>query len=123
MGWQNWFSLRKKRYDAQDHDHEELVPRLSIGRNRDRQDDKMPRFQGTAGDQIRSTGKRTALDRVRFHLRNAFTPSQPVLSHRMFAGRTEVLRTLIRSLEDQRLHVVLYGDRGIGKTSLLHILS
>mgnify|MGYP006933524236 CR=1 FL=1 len=36
MGWQNWFSLRKKRYDAQDHDHEELVPRLSIGRNRDR---------------------------------------------------------------------------------------
>ena len=123
MGWQNWFSSRKKNIDAMDQDHGELVPRLSIGRNRDRQDDKLPRFQGTAGDQIRSTGKRTALDRVRFHLRNAFTPSQPVLSHRMFAGRTEVLKTLIRSIEDQRLHVVLYGDRGIGKTSLLHILA
>lgn len=123
MGWQNWFSSRKKNKDAMDQDHGELVPRLSIGRNRDRQDDKLPRFQGTAGDQIRSTGKRTALDRVRFHLRNAFTPSQPVLSNRMFAGRTEVLKTLIRSIEDQRLHVVLYGDRGIGKTSLLHILA
>lgn len=123
MGWQNWFSLRKKRFDALDQDHEDVAPRLSIGRNRDRQDDKLPKFQGTAGDQIRSTGKRTALDRVRFHMRNAFTPSQPVLSHRMFAGRTEVLKTLIRSIEDQRLHVVLYGDRGIGKTSLLHILA
>lgn len=41
----------------------------------------------------------------------------------MFAGRREVLRTLIRSIEDQRLHVVVFGDRGIGKTSLLHLLS
>lgn len=30
---------------------------------------------------------------------------------------------LIAGLEDQRLHAVIYGDRGIGKTSLLHILS
>ncbi len=41
----------------------------------------------------------------------------------MFAGRAETLAKLIRSIEDQKLHVVLYGDRGIGKTSLLHILS
>jgi hypothetical protein len=41
----------------------------------------------------------------------------------MFAGREKVLRTLIRSIEDQQLHVVLFGARGIGKTSTLHILS
>jgi Cdc6-like AAA superfamily ATPase len=41
----------------------------------------------------------------------------------MFAGREDVLRTVIRSIEDQKLHVVLYGERGIGKTSLLHMLA
>lgn len=124
MGWQNWFSSsRKKRYSAYTEDHDDLVSRVSSGRARDRQDERLPRFQGTAADQIRSGSRRSGLDRIRFHLRNAFTPSQPVLSHRMFAGRTEVLRMLIRSIEDQRLHVILYGDRGIGKTSLLHVLA
>jgi hypothetical protein len=56
-------------------------------------------------------------------MRQAFTTSQPVSDARMFAGRHEILSTLIRSIEDQKLHVVLYGDRGIGKTSLLHVLA
>jgi hypothetical protein len=34
-----------------------------------------------------------------------------------------VLVRLISILEDQRAHVVLYGERGIGKTSLVHILA
>ena len=33
------------------------------------------------------------------------------------------MATTIRSIEDQRLHVVIYGERGIGKTSMLHILT
>jgi Cdc6-like AAA superfamily ATPase len=40
----------------------------------------------------------------------------------MFAGRTQVLTGLIEAIEEQRLHTVLYGERGIGKTSLLHVL-
>jgi Cdc6-like AAA superfamily ATPase len=81
-----------------------------------------PRFQFTAGDQLDPK----LADRfagVRMRLRNAYTPSQPITDRRMFAGRTEVLTTLIRALEDQRLHSVLYGERGIGKTSLLHVLT
>src|SRR6185436_6856799 len=39
------------------------------------------------------------------------------------AGREGVLKTIIRSIEDQRLHVVIYGERGIGKTSLMHVLT
>jgi len=124
MGWQDWFSSsRKNRYSVYHEEDDGLAARISANRSRDHMDENLPRFQGTAGDQIRSGGRRSGLDRIRFHLRNAFTPAQPVLSHRMFAGRTEVLKTLIRSIEDQRLHVVLYGDRGIGKTSLLHILA
>lgn len=59
----------------------------------------------------------------RARVRQAFSPSQPILDIRMLAGRGEALTTLIRSIEDQRLHTILYGERGIGKTSLLHILS
>ncbi|MDP3853499.1 AAA family ATPase [Phenylobacterium sp.] len=81
-----------------------------------------PRFQSTAGDQLspRITDRFAA---TRIKLRSAFTPSQPITDRRMFAGRTDVLTTLIRSLEDQRVHVIMYGERGIGKTSLVHVLT
>jgi Cdc6-like AAA superfamily ATPase len=81
-----------------------------------------PRFQTPAGDQLDA---RTAdgFAMVRSKLRNAFTPAQPVTDKRMFAGRTRIMTTLIRSIEDQRLHTVVYGERGIGKTSLLQVLA
>lgn len=82
----------------------------------------LPRFNATASDQMSGRGG-DRFSTVRAKLRNAFTPSQPVAERRMFAGRDEVLKTIIRSIEDQRLHVVLYGERGIGKTSLLHVLT
>lgn len=82
----------------------------------------LPRFNTTASDQMSGRGSdRFAL--VRAKLRHAFTPSQPVADRRLFAGRDDVLKTIIRAIEDQRLHVVLYGERGIGKTSLLHVLT
>lgn len=83
---------------------------------------KLPRFRAMATDQL----DRKQVDRFgefRMKLRNAFTPSQPVTDQRMFAGRSELLTSMIRSIEDQRLHLVLYGERGIGKTSLLHFLA
>ena len=82
----------------------------------------LPRFQVTATDQLTRRGS-DSLARLRANLRNAFTPSQPVMNPSMFAGRAGVLTSMIRSLEDQRLHLVIYGDRGIGKTSLLHMLT
>jgi Cdc6-like AAA superfamily ATPase len=82
----------------------------------------LPTFQGTASDQLRE-GHRGPLDQVRFRLRDAFTPSRPITRPQMFAGRTHILRSLIRAIEEQHLHVVIYGERGIGKTSLLNILA
>ena len=81
-----------------------------------------PKFQSTAGDQL-SPKLSDRFGAARMKLRAAFTPSQPVVDRRMFAGRVDVLTTLIRSLEDQRVHVILYGERGIGKTSLVHVLA
>lgn len=82
----------------------------------------LPRFKATAADQV----DRQRSDRfttLRMNLRAAFTPSQPVADRRMFAGRNAMLGAMIASIEDQKLHLVIYGPRGIGKTSLVHMLS
>ena len=81
-----------------------------------------PRFHATASDHV-SNRSSDRFATIRAKLRHAFTPSQPVAERRMFAGREDVLKTVIRAIEDQRLHVVIYGERGIGKTSLLHMLT
>jgi Cdc6-like AAA superfamily ATPase len=81
-----------------------------------------PKFHSTAGDQFDTGGNdRFAASRVK--LRGAYTPAQPIIDRRMFAGRTRLLTQLIRSLEDERLHTVIYGERGLGKTSILHVLT
>ncbi len=41
----------------------------------------------------------------------------------MFAGRRDLLEGLIRAVENQRSHIVIFGDRGAGKTSLLRMLT
>jgi len=78
---------------------------------------KGPSFQTSAND--RGSGRSAA---IRLRLREAFMPSQPVVSRQLFAGRERLLERIIGYIEDQRSHVVLYGERGIGKTSLLRVL-
>jgi hypothetical protein len=83
---------------------------------------KLPRFRTTAGDHL-DQDQRDIFGRRRIRLRNAFTPAQPVVDPEMFAGRKGVLQNLIRSVEDERLHILIYGDRGVGKTSLVRMLA
>ena len=85
---------------------------------------RLPRFTGLANEE--ETGRRAGdahqVARRRL-LARAYPLSQPISELRQFAGRRDLLETVIRSIEDRRMHVVLYGDRGIGKTSLLNIVS
>lgn len=82
----------------------------------------LPRFHTTAADHVdRERSDPRARERVR--LRNSFMPAQPVADPRMFAGRRDILEVLIRAVEDQRSHVMIFGERGAGKTSLLRMLS
>ena len=81
-----------------------------------------PKFHSTAGDQYDARGG-DGFAAARIKLRGAYTPAQPIVDRRMFAGRTKVLTGLISALEDERLHTVIYGERGLGKTSLLHVLT
>ncbi len=81
-----------------------------------------PQFRATAGDQLGPLAE-SGFARTRMKLLESFTPSQPVSDRQRFAGRSEVLTSVIRAIEEQRLHVVVYGERGLGKTSLMHVLT
>lgn len=83
---------------------------------------KLPRFQATGGDQLAPGGADPAA-RARVLLAQALAPSHPVTDPAMFSGRAELLDKLIRAIESQRLHAVIFGERGIGKTSILHVLA
>jgi hypothetical protein len=82
----------------------------------------LPKFQTTATDHA-SQDRRTPDARLRIELRNSFTPAQPVGDPRLFAGRRDLMISIIRAIEDHRSHVVVYGHRGVGKTSLLRMLT
>ena len=83
---------------------------------------QFPRFRVNANDHVNLRGT-DVFTRARMKLLEAFTPSQPVSDRKRFSGRVDILTTLIRAIEEQRLHVVLYGARGLGKTSVLHVLA
>lgn len=82
-----------------------------------------PSFRTSAIDRPSRRSQTSRLTKARFLLRDIFTPAQPVTQRSRFAGRLGVLARLIEILEEQRSHVVIYGERGIGKTSLVHILA
>jgi hypothetical protein len=87
-----------------------------------RRDDRFPRFKNVTAVR-RDSDEPGEVTRARTKLRDAFTPAQPVTDRRLFAGRIEVLAHLIEVIENRLAHVVIFGERGIGKTSLLHILA
>lgn len=51
-------------------------------------------------------------------VRGAFSPSTPVRSRDLFAGRIPQLLRLQEGIDEPGQHVVIYGERGVGKTSL-----
>ncbi|WEK44104.1 MAG: ATP-binding protein [Candidatus Sphingomonas colombiensis] len=83
----------------------------------------LPRFRSSASDIGRATRGERNPNQARLKLQQAFTPSQPVQDAKRFAGRKETLAAVIRAVEEQHLHTVIFGDRGMGKTSLLHVFS
>lgn len=53
----------------------------------------------------------------------SFAPSQPTQNIAQFAGRMDILTQVITAIEEHRNHLVLFGGRGTGKTSLALALS
>jgi hypothetical protein len=51
-----------------------------------------------------------------------FTPGAPIDSLDLFAGRLEQIKDVLSAVAQRGQHVVLYGERGVGKTSLANIV-
>lgn len=56
-------------------------------------------------------------------LREAFTPTRPQRNFRRIAGRRVELSRIFSGIVQERAHIVLYGERGRGKTSLVNIVA
>jgi Cdc6-like AAA superfamily ATPase len=56
-------------------------------------------------------------------LNMVFTPSAPVSSREAFSGRFDQIMQITGAVSQPGRHVILYGERGVGKTSLANILS
>lgn len=55
-------------------------------------------------------------------LGTAFTPAAPIDKRDLFAGRSKEIALVIDAIKEQGRHAVLYGERGVGKTSLANII-
>lgn len=52
-----------------------------------------------------------------------FTPAVPVSEKEMFAGRMDQIQRVVDAVNQRGQHVIIYGERGVGKTSLANILA
>jgi len=85
--------------------------------------DMLPRFTAFASDDVAAAADGPSSARAMLALRDALGASQPVIAREQFSGRQDALAQLILAIEQQRVHVVIYGERGIGKTSLAHVFA
>jgi Cdc6-like AAA superfamily ATPase len=51
-----------------------------------------------------------------------FSPSAPIDELSLFAGRDTQIRTLVDAINQKGQHAIIYGERGVGKTSLSNVL-
>lgn len=57
-----------------------------------------------------------------FDIGQLFTPSTPIRLADLFAGRRRQIEQLLDAVAEPGRHAILYGERGVGKTSLSQVL-
>jgi Cdc6-like AAA superfamily ATPase len=60
---------------------------------------------------------------MRFRVGELFTPATPINEKDLFAGRLSQVNRVIDAVSQRGQHAILYGERGVGKTSLSNVLS
>ncbi len=55
-------------------------------------------------------------------LRTVFAPSTPILDIDYFAGRIKEITRAVSAIENERMHLIIHGKRGLGKTSFSNAL-
>jgi Cdc6-like AAA superfamily ATPase len=51
-----------------------------------------------------------------------FQPRAPISTRELFAGRWEQCTSIVDAVNQKGLHIVIFGERGVGKTSLANVL-
>lgn len=81
------------------------------------------RFNGGVGTEsnhkIRDPQEAAALT---MSVAGVFQPRSPISTREFFAGRWEQLTTVVDAVAQKGLHIVIFGERGVGKTSLANIV-
>jgi Cdc6-like AAA superfamily ATPase len=60
-------------------------------------------------------------DALYFEATQLFTPSTPIDENALFAGRGTQVRKMLDASMERGKHVILFGERGVGKTSLAKV--
>lgn len=60
---------------------------------------------------------------LRILVSEAFSPSAPVSRRDLFAGRTQQMEDLVDTVYERGQHAVIYGERGVGKTSIATVMT
>jgi Cdc6-like AAA superfamily ATPase len=71
-----------------------------------------------AGLERWDSGPEDTAGAARRMLKKTFSPTAPITQHEVFAGRKKQLERLDDAILQSGQHAVIYGDRGVGKTSL-----
>jgi Cdc6-like AAA superfamily ATPase len=91
------------------------------GRLRLRQDYFGKIIGNVVGGDIYNLSQEAAI--VASRVRHIFTPHQPIQPGETLTGRTAEIGKLIEVLNTPGQHVLLYGGRGVGKSSLANVVS
>lgn len=59
--------------------------------------------------------------KLRLEILETFTPGPPIDELALFAGRSEVIQRLQDTTIERARHAIIFGERGVGKTSLANI--
>lgn len=64
-----------------------------------------------------------SLRQLSFEAGSVFTPGAPINERDLFAGRIDQVRQILNAISQRGYHAVLFGERGVGKTSLSNVLA
>ena len=56
-------------------------------------------------------------------LKTVFSPTAPIKKHDFFSGRISQLEKVCDAANERGQHAIVYGERGVGKTSLANIIA
>jgi len=62
-------------------------------------------------------------ERLGIEVGRVFTPAAPINETALFSGRRDQVRRVIDGINQRGQHVIIFGERGVGKTSLANVLT